>query len=320
MTRWFSSQFAGCDIAEDVVIECDEAVIGEGTRIEPGVRIAARKVEIGAGSRIERGSTVRGLGSAMERFSLGDQSMIGFDTQILAPEFRMGDYGQLHNSGLHSGYRPLTLGHNCWVGQNSILNCTELLTIGNNVRIGTQSQLWTHVASGELLEGCTLFGEHPLTLEDNVWIVGGAVISPGLVLARNSIVMTGSVLTRSTEPFHTYAGVPARDVTDKLFFWKPRSIEDKIESIREYIQEFVCEFPQHGRRIYLFDDERDPEDTQAGDVRIVAKASDWREAKEKGVSLFDLTSKTYLKQRSAVEIDWIRWTVGFRARFLPREN
>ena len=37
--------------------------------------------------------------------------------------------------------------------------------------------------------------------------------------------MTGSVLTKSKEEKYTYAEVPAKDVTDKLHFWKELSLE-----------------------------------------------------------------------------------------------
>jgi len=318
--RWRPSEFANCEVAEDAQIEAEEAVIGEGTRIEAGACIRARRILIGTGGRLERETSAQGLGAPMDVFQVGDQSLIGFATQILCPSFSMGDYSQLHNNGLHSGYKPLRIGHNCWIGQHSILNCTEQLTIGNNVRIGTQSQLWTHVASGELLEGCTLFNQIPLVLEDNVWIVGGAVISPGLRLARNSIIMTGSVLTKSTEPFHTYAGVPARDVTDKLNFWKPQTLEEKIRRMRDFVSEFVATHPGHEDRIRVAGNASEIADAHAGDVIFVGAVDDWRIAAERRVSLFDLTAKTYLKQRSPTEIDWMRWSVGYRARFVPREG
>lgn len=305
---------SAADLFPDAEIVADEVVIGEGAVIAPGVRIDARSVHIGAGARIERGTVVRGLGDRMAEFRLGDESFLGFASQILAPVFSMGDYSQLHNSGLHTGYKPLTIGHNCWIGQSSILNCTERLTIGNNVRIGTQSQLWTHVASGELLEGCTLYGENPLTLEDNVWIVGGGVISPGLTLGRNSIIMTGSVLTKSTEPFHTYAGVPAKDVTEKLHFWKPVTIQSKVEAMQGFLREFREAQPEHAARVFLQDDLKG---RTRGDVVITAGEADWAGAREAGISLLDLATKNYLKQRSAAEIALLRFLVGYRARFLP---
>jgi len=316
---WSAADFPDCSIAEDAIIEASVVEMGSGSQIGAGVRISAATIKIGTGSRIERDTTIGGIHGPMTSFTLGDQSMIGFANQLLTSKFSMGDYGQLHNNGLHSGYEALTIGHNCWIGQQSILNCTERLAIGNNVRIGTQSQLWTHVASGELLEGCTLFGQKPLALEDNVWIVGGAVISPGLTLGRNSIIMTGSVLTTSTEPFHTYAGVPARDVTDKLNFWKPQSIDEKAARVSEFISEFVAMYPQHEGHICVAETASDVVNANAGDVIFLRSVEDWSPAAAAGVSLFDLTTKTYLKQRSAAEIDWIRWSVGYRARFVPRD-
>ena len=37
-------------------------------------------------------------------------------------------------------------------------------------------------------------------------------------------------------------------------------------------------------------------------------------------SIFDLNTKRYIKTRSKIEIDWIKFTVGFRVRFIPWEN
>lgn len=307
-------------VADDAVIESDDVEIGPGASIESGVRLCARRVRIGAGATVEKGCSIRGLADQMEEFRIGDHSFIGFENQILASHFAMGDYSQLHNSGLHTGYKPLLIGHNCWIGQNSILNCTEVLTIGNNVRIGTQSQLWTHVASGELLEGCTLFGENPLTLEDNVWIVGGGVISPGLTLGHHSIIMTGSVLTKSTEPFHTYAGVPAKDVTDKLSFWKPMDEPAKWEMLQGFVAEFRSAHKGQAEHIMCSERSAEWRGAPAGSVIVLRRASEaqWKQADELGVSLFDLERKCYSKQNSAAEVAWMRWLNGYRARFLPR--
>lgn len=305
-------------IDASAVIEADEIHVGAGASVGDGVRIRARRVVIGRGARIERDTQARALTGEMESFVVGDQTLIGFANQIFVPIFFMGDYSQLHNSGLHSGYKPLTIGHNCWIGQGSILNATECLSIGNNVRIGTGSQIWTHVASGELLEGCTLYGEHPVTLEDDVWLVGGAVVSPGLTLARKTIVMTGAVLTKSTEPNHTYAGIPARDVTDKLSFWKSMKTSSKVAMMDGFVADFLCEHPRYAGQIYWIT--AGSKQPQAGDVILANGSPDWELAERNGASLFDLDSKTYFKQSSELEVTWIKWLVGFRARFVPRNS
>lgn len=317
MQKWGEADFLNVSFGRNVTIMAEEIEIGLNAFIGDNVSITSRRVQIGHNARIEQGTEIRGLGQAMNLFSMGDQAFIGFDNQIICPSFSIGDYSQLHNSGLNTGYKPLTIGHNCWIGQSTILNCTEVLTIGNNVRIGTQSQLWTHVASGELLEGCTLFSSLPLVLEDDVWVVGGAVISPGLTVRKRSIIMTGAVLTKSTEPSHTYAGIPAKDVTDKLSFWNNVSVDDKMEMMQEFIGQFLDAHPEYKGRVLSAPTDAELTSQQGEAIAIFASFEWSTRAIPARVSVFDLTSKAYSKKRNGIEVDFLNFNVGYRARFVP---
>ena len=313
-----NSKVKSAKISADSIIECESFEMGENSVIEENVSIIAKNISIGDGVVIQKNTTIKSLKGIMEKVVIGDYVLIGFSNQILSSEFIIGDYSQIHNSGLHSGYKPLIIGHNCWIGQNSILNCTEKLEIGNNVRIGTQSQLWTHVASGELLEGCTLIGFKPLIIKDNVWIVGGAVISPGLILEKNSVIMTGAVLTKSTTAFHTYAGVPAKDVTEKINFWKPMEIKEKKDMMKKFVKDFILENPEYQNSIFLEDNKINLDSNDyAGKVIIQESVKDWESAKQNDISLFDLKTKRYIKNKTTVEIEWIKYCLGYRARFIP---
>src|SRR6185503_11302063 len=126
---------------------CDELDHAGPFTIDEDVVIDARRVVLGYGARIERGTIVRALRGRTDTFTMGDWSLLSYQMQVLVPTFSCGDYTQIFNSCLLSGYRDLTLGHNCWVGQGAVLNAAERLTLGNNVRMGG-SQIWTHVASG----------------------------------------------------------------------------------------------------------------------------------------------------------------------------
>lgn len=307
--------YPNVDFGKGVSIKGENVEIKTGVKIGENVKIEASDIIIGHDTIIEQETIIKGLGKPMKMLNLGDNCFIGFRNQILVPNFCMLDYSQLHNSCLSSGYKELEIGYNCWIGQNSILNSTENLTIGNNVRVGTQSQLWTHVASGELLEGCTLYGNKKLVLMDDVWIVGGAVISPGLVLREKSIIMTGSVLTKNTEIGHTYAGIPAKDVTDKLCFWKEVTIEDKAVKIQGFINEFIEFYPYYIDKIQLVNT---PAKTIIKEGVVISIAAiDFENLPKNGLSYFDLTTKKYRKERSKIEIDWIKFNIGFRARFIP---
>jgi len=315
-------KFKECHFGNNVFIKSDKLSICKGAKVEDNVTIEAAKVHIGYNTIIEKNTIIKGIENPMQYFKLGDNTFIGFNNQILVPSFEMLDYSQLHNGGLLSGYKALTIGYNCWIGQHSILNSTDRLEIGNNVRIGTQSQLWTHVASGELIEGCTLFGSKPLVLKDNVWIIGGAIISPGLTLGRNSIIMTGSILTKSTEPFSTYAGIPATNITNKLNFWKKMSLNNKFTLIKTFITEFIKENPHYKNHIYI---EKNinyakPMNYKKNSIVIAKKIENIGRFLNQSFSVFDLQTKLYTKNRTNIEIDWIKFNVGFRARFIPYVN
>jgi len=310
-------------VGKNVSIRANSFRAFGGFEIGDNVTLHAESIFLGDNARIERDSTIKGLGTNCLNFYLGDESLIAFNNQILTPIFRMGDYGQIHNNCLISGYKPVEIGHNFWIGQQSILNSTESLSIGNNVRIGTGSQLWTHVASGEMLEGCTLLGFEPLVLEDNVWVVGGAVISPGLVVRRNSVIMTGSVLTKSTEAFHTYAGVPAKDISDKIKAWNEVDLDWKMSYLKSQVKEFLEFAKIDGNAIRFFDGI--DEETFLAQVKapalVIFKSADLKllSGLSAQISFFDLNSKTYRKTRTPLEKSFLKFCVGYRARFLPLE-
>ena len=155
------SKYKAASIGKNVKLSTEHFNVSGKFTIGDNVTIEAKTIQLGHDCTIESDTVVSSIRNTAERFVLGDYGFVGFESQILVPSFCMGDYSKIHNHALVSGYKSITIGHNCWIGQNSILNSTETLTLGNNVRIGTQSHLWTHVASGEILEGCTLLVPTP---------------------------------------------------------------------------------------------------------------------------------------------------------------
>ncbi len=308
----------GATIGPDVVIEGEELVLGDRAEIGPRCRISSRSVSVGWRSRLERDITVGAIGGMADEFRVGDASFLGFGIVFALPAFAAGDYVTIHNSTLINGYEPCVLGHNCWVGQQSILNSTARLTIGNNVRISTQCQVWTHVASGEVLEGCTLYGADPVTLEDDVWLMSGSIVSPRLHLKRRAVVATGAVMTQDGESEHLYGGVPAVDITDKIRPYRQVTIADKVVLMRGFLEEFHAATGQRFlSQVHLVDpvEPVEPELDEREHVVIVGDG----QIRERGtqVTVLDLATKTYLKRRTSLEHDFLRFHVGHRARFIP---
>lgn len=134
------------------------------------------------------------LGEAL-RAVLGS---VGGETRIEAP--------------FHCAY-----GFNIHLGDNSFLNagCTILDTapvrIGARTLLGPNVQIYCaeHHRDAELRsQGLEI--ARPVTIGDDVWIGGAAVILAGVTIGDGAIVGAGSVVTRDVPPGATVVGNPAR--------------------------------------------------------------------------------------------------------------
>jgi maltose O-acetyltransferase len=85
------------------------------------------------------------------------------------------------------------------------------VTIGRNAMIGPRVQIYTvehHKDPGPRNEGMEI--AKPVTIGDNVWIGGGAIILGGVTIGEGAIVAAGAVVTRDVPAGATVAGNPAR--------------------------------------------------------------------------------------------------------------
>ena len=50
----------------------------------------------------------------------------------------------------------------------------------------------------------------PVTVGNNVWIGGGAILNPGVTIGDNAVIASGAVVTKDIPPNSLAAGVPAK--------------------------------------------------------------------------------------------------------------
>lgn len=310
-------------IARDVKFGKNVQIIGKKVCINPGVIIGndvsiySDEVHIGYKTVIQDRCDFAAIGGPAKIVKIGDFSFIGFDTKVLVPVFEIGDYTSIHNHVLVNGYKPCTLGHNCFVGQHSLLNAAEELRIGNNFRMALNGYVWTHAESGELLEGCNFYYRARTVIEDNVWLTGcNITISPGVRLGNGSIILMGSVVTKNTLPRHCYGGVPARDLTGKLRPYHKVSLKKKVEMMKRFVNEFIEINEGKYSNAFSFISRPDSKLNNPA-AKIVIIESGLPKFIHKGISVFSISEKTYIKQRTEIEEKFMRFLVPARARFLP---
>jgi len=108
-------------------------------------------------------------------------------------------------------------GYNIRIGDGVFLNfnCVILdvvaVTIGAGTQIGPAVQIYTadHPRDPVMRRTGVEFGR-PVSIGENVWIGGGAIILPGVTIANDVIVGSGSVVTRDVPQGATVMGNPAR--------------------------------------------------------------------------------------------------------------
>jgi len=110
-------------------------------------------------------------------------------------------------------------GFNISIGRSSFINFGGIVldsspvTIGDHVQIATGVQLLTAehpLDPAERRAGIEL--NRPITIEDGVWIGGGAIVCPGVTIGRDSVIGAGSIVTRDIEPGVLAVGNPCRVV------------------------------------------------------------------------------------------------------------
>lgn len=112
-------------------------------------------------------------------------------------------------------------GVNFRVGRNFFanFNCTVLdcapITVGDNVFLGPGVQLYTAAHPLDAAERRRTEFARPISIGDDVWIGGAAIVLPGVRIGSRVVVAAGSVVSKDVEDDVVVAGVPAK-VTKKL--------------------------------------------------------------------------------------------------------
>ena len=88
------------------------------------------------------------------------------------------------------------------------------VTIGDHVMVGPQVGIYTatHPLDFRLRRPGPDYGEYgkPVTIGDDVWIGGHAVINPGVTIGSRSVVASGAVVTKDVPDNVVVGGNPAR--------------------------------------------------------------------------------------------------------------
>lgn len=106
-------------------------------------------------------------------------------------------------------------GYNIYCEENVFFNfnCVVLdvarVTIGKNVFFAPAVQIYTATHPLDYLERRTQESGRPVTIGDDCWIGGGAIILPGVKIGSRSVIGAGAVVTKDIPDDSLAVGNPA---------------------------------------------------------------------------------------------------------------
>ena len=109
----------------------------------------------------------------------------------------------------------ITVGARTFVNYNLTALDVAPIVIGTDCQIGPNVQLLTPVHPLEARpRRDRLEAARPITVGDNVWLGGGAIVCPGVTIGDDSVIGAGAVVTRDVPAGSLAVGSPARVVRE----------------------------------------------------------------------------------------------------------
>src|SRR6201996_4169485 len=123
---------------------------------------------------------------------------VGKETTVRAPIYV--DYGE-----------HLTIGARTFVNFGLVALDVAPIAIGDDCQLGPNVQLLTayHPTEPEPRRA-KLEAAAPITIGDNVWLGGGAIVLPGVTIGDDSVIGAGAVVTKDVPAGVVAVGNPAR--------------------------------------------------------------------------------------------------------------
>jgi acetyltransferase-like isoleucine patch superfamily enzyme len=166
--------------------------------IENNVRLRfASNIHLAHGAYLDQGVYLHACPNGID---IGANTIVMHGAVLHVYNFR-----DLPKAGIHIGKDSL-------IGEYTVIRGQGGVTIGDRVFTSPFTQLLAvnHVFDRPDLpfieQGITAEG---ITIEDDVWLGAGAIVTDGVRIGHHSIVAAGAVVTKNIEPYSVVGGIPA---------------------------------------------------------------------------------------------------------------
>ena len=113
----------------------------------------------------------------------------------------------------HRGPKGLTIGNECYIGDESLIDLYESVTLEDQVTLAQRVTVLTHLNVGYKNHPLQKFikkSAKPVVFKKGSVVGANATILQGVIVGEKSFVAAGSLVAKDVEPNSLVAGVPAK--------------------------------------------------------------------------------------------------------------
>ena len=177
-----------------------------------------------------------------EKLKIGKYSKIGNNVKIKCKELEIGDHFymcddvEIGRGGCTNPNSIVKIGNGVGIFENTIINPSDSIEIGDNCGIGAEVMIWTHGAWLDVTKGFPSdFG--PVKIGKNVWLPARSIVLPNVTIGDNVVVGIDSIVNKSLPDGCLAAGSPCKIIKENMY---PKKLSD--EQITEMTEGIISDW------------------------------------------------------------------------------
>ena len=163
-----------------------------------------------------------------ESLTIGKYSIIGNNVKIQCRELEIGDHFymcdgvEIGRGGCSGPNSIVKIGNGVGIFENTIINPSDSIEIGDNCGIGGEVMIWTH---GAWLDTTIGFPSDygPVKIGKNVWLPARSIVLPNVEIGDDVVIGINSIINRDLPSGCFAAGSPCKVIKENVY---PKKLTD----------------------------------------------------------------------------------------------
>ena len=163
-----------------------------------------------------------------ERLTIGKYSRIGNNIKIKCRNLEIGDHFymcdgvEIGRGGCTGTDSDVKIGNGVGIFENTIINPSDSIEIGDNCGIGGEVMIWTH---GAWLDTTIGFPSDygPVKIGKNVWLPARSIVLPNVEIGDDVVIGINSIINRDLPSGCFAAGSPCKVIKEDAY---PKKLTD----------------------------------------------------------------------------------------------